>query len=121
MSKSFLIKSRSNTAAGFPEADYAVSGNRVIITKIGVNAPIVESKSAEYGLSKGSWRIPESSTPDKGGNTVITGHREAHDERSGEVVGAGQRRVGRIAHVDDLQPARQIGDESVLAVHLDVG
>jgi sortase A len=23
----------------------------------------------------GAWRVPESSTPDKGGNTVITGHR----------------------------------------------
>ncbi|RLC38034.1 hypothetical protein DRH27_03250 [Candidatus Falkowbacteria bacterium] len=60
---------------GFPESDYSVSRNRIIINKIGVNAPIVESKSSEYGLSKGSWRVPESSTPDKGGNTVITGHR----------------------------------------------
>ena len=59
----------------FPKAEYAVSPNRLIIPKIGVNAPIVESQSADYGLSKGSWRVPESSTPDKGGNTVITGHR----------------------------------------------
>ena len=58
-----------------PAAEYAVSPNRVIITKIGVNAPIVEAKSADYGLSRGAWRVPESSTPDKGGNTVITGHR----------------------------------------------
>lgn len=61
--------------ASFPSSDYAVSPNRLIISKIGVNAPIVEAKSADYGLSKGAWRIPESSTPDKGGNTVITGHR----------------------------------------------
>lgn len=59
----------------FPEAKYAVSPNRIVIPKIGVNAPIVDSESAEYGLSRGSWRMPESSTPDKGGNTVITGHR----------------------------------------------
>ena len=58
-----------------PTAEYAVSPNRLIITKIGVNAPIVESQSAEYGLSKGAWHMPDSSTPDKGGNTVITGHR----------------------------------------------
>ena len=58
-----------------PQAEYAVSPNRLIITKIGVNAPIVESQSAKYGLSKGVWHLPESSTPDKGGNTVITGHR----------------------------------------------
>lgn len=58
-----------------PEAKYSVSPNRLIISKIGVNAPIVESSNAKYGLSKGSWRVPESSTPDKGGNTVLTGHR----------------------------------------------
>jgi len=51
------------------------SGNRLIITKIGVNAPIIESENENYGLSRGSWHLPDSSTPDKGGNTVITGHR----------------------------------------------
>lgn len=58
-----------------PESEYAVSPNRLIITKIGVNAPIVEAQNEQYGLSKGAWRVPDSSTPDKGGNTVITGHR----------------------------------------------
>ena len=61
--------------SSLPESAYAVSSNRLIITKIGVNAPIVESKNEAYGLDKGAWRIPESSTPDKGSNTVITGHR----------------------------------------------
>jgi len=61
--------------SSLPQAEYAVSPNRLIITKIGVNAPIVESKNEQYGLSKGAWHIPESSTPDKGGNTVLTGHR----------------------------------------------
>jgi len=64
-----------NIASSFPESDYSISQNRIIISKIGVNAPIIESKSPEYGLSKGSWLVPETSTPDKGGNTVITGHR----------------------------------------------
>lgn len=64
-----------NFKSSFPDAEYAVSPNRIIITKIGLNAPIVESTNADYGLSKGSWRVPESSTPDKGSNTVITGHR----------------------------------------------
>ena len=61
--------------SSFPGSEYAVSPNRLIIKKIGVNAPIVDSSNAEYGLSKGAWHIPESSTPDQGGNTVITGHR----------------------------------------------
>lgn len=67
------IKKEANSR--LPQAKYSVSPNRIIIPKIGVNAPVVESQSAEYGLSRGSWRVPESSTPDKGGNTVITGHR----------------------------------------------
>jgi len=51
------------------------SGDRIIIPKIGVNAPIIESKNEKDGLNRGAWRLPDSSTPDKGGNTVITGHR----------------------------------------------
>lgn len=57
------------------QAEYETSPNRVIIAKIGVNAPIIDSANGDYALSKGAWRIPESSTPDTGGNTVITGHR----------------------------------------------
>lgn len=48
--------------------------NRLIITKINVDAPIVEGKD-ERALSRGAWRLPQSATPDKIGNTVITGHR----------------------------------------------
>ncbi|OGF29899.1 hypothetical protein A3H09_02930 [Candidatus Falkowbacteria bacterium RIFCSPLOWO2_12_FULL_45_13] len=58
-----------------PAAEENISLNRLLIAKIGVNAPIVEAKNSEIGLSRGAWRIPESSTPDHGGNTVITGHR----------------------------------------------
>lgn len=49
--------------------------NQIIIPKIGVNAPIIESLNESYGLARGAWRLPQSSTPDEGGNTVITGHR----------------------------------------------
>ena len=70
-----LNNKKNNLEQLLPETKYLVSQNRIIIPKIGVNAPIVESENSEYGLSKGSWRVPESSTPDKGGNTVITGHR----------------------------------------------
>ena len=65
----------ANFASRLPQAEYDISPNRIIIPKIGVNAPVVESKSAEYGLHLGAWHIPDTSTPNKGGNTVITGHR----------------------------------------------
>ena len=73
--KQEVSQAQRGPSKSFPEADYSVSSNRVIIPKIGVNAPIVESESAEYGLARGAWRLPEGSTPPEGGNTVITGHR----------------------------------------------
>lgn len=49
--------------------------NRIIINKIGVDMPIIVSDSEKEGLSKGSWLLPNTSTPDQGGNTVLSAHR----------------------------------------------
>ncbi len=57
------------------EAEKKDLGNMIIIDKIGVASPIIESKNSNYALSRGAWRVPEGSTPDQGGNTIITGHR----------------------------------------------
>jgi LPXTG-site transpeptidase (sortase) family protein len=46
----------------------------VYIPAVGIKAPVVEGET-EDALSRGAWRRPMSSTPDAGGNTVITGHR----------------------------------------------
>jgi len=51
------------------------NANRIIIKKIGVNAPIIESANEQYGLNHGAWHYPSSGTPGKSGNMVITGHR----------------------------------------------
>ncbi len=51
-----------------------VTGNRLVIPTIGVYIGIVEGNN-ESVLFRGAWRRPNSSTPDRGGNTVITGHR----------------------------------------------
>ncbi len=48
--------------------------NILIIPKINVKIDIVEGKD-ETALNNGAWRMPQTSTPDKGSNTVITGHR----------------------------------------------
>lgn len=48
--------------------------NRLIIPKIRVNGPINEGNDSEI-LNRGLWRRPNTSTPDLGGNTVITAHR----------------------------------------------
>lgn len=48
--------------------------NRLVIPKIYVNAPIGESRDRD-ALGQGMLRLPNTSTPDIGGNTVIIGHR----------------------------------------------
>lgn len=60
-----------------PAKAVADSVNRLIIKKIGVSVPIVEAPEAKWqaALNKGAWRLPQSSTPDQGSNTVISGHR----------------------------------------------
>lgn len=50
------------------------SDNRLVIPKIGVNMRIVEGPT-ESTLWRGAWHVPGTSTPDRGGNTVISGHR----------------------------------------------
>lgn len=49
--------------------------NRLSINEIFVDGLIHEGEDAETTLHKGLWRRPKSSTPDKGGNTVIVAHR----------------------------------------------
>ena len=48
--------------------------SRLVIPKIGVNIKIVEGGD-ESALYRGSWHIPNTSTPPQGGNTVLTVHR----------------------------------------------
>ncbi len=48
--------------------------DRLVISKIGVDMPLFESDKLSI-LWKGGWVFPGTSTPDKGGNTVIFGHR----------------------------------------------
>jgi sortase A len=48
--------------------------NRIIIPKMGVDTEILEGQTADT-LWKGVWHMPVGSTPNKGGNTIITAHR----------------------------------------------
>ncbi|HSX36097.1 MAG TPA: class E sortase [Patescibacteria group bacterium] len=50
------------------------SDNRLVIPSMLLNTPINEG-STLAALRTGPWRRPNGSTPDKGGNTVIAGHR----------------------------------------------
>jgi LPXTG-site transpeptidase (sortase) family protein len=49
--------------------------NTLIIPKISVKIPIIQSEDENYGLDHGAWKLPKSSTPEEIGNMIITGHR----------------------------------------------
>ncbi|MFH0828991.1 MAG: class E sortase [Candidatus Kerfeldbacteria bacterium] len=57
-----------------PSSQQLPKGNRLVIPKIGVDVEIVEGKD-ERALYRGIWHYPTSSIPERGGNTVLTGHR----------------------------------------------
>jgi len=54
-------------------SEISSSTNMIIIPKMGVKAEILEGGIEQ--LSRGVWLMPNTSTPDQGGNTVITAHR----------------------------------------------
>lgn len=60
-----------------PAVSAAATAPLLRIDAIGVLMPIVEGEG-EDALWKGAWRSPWGSTPDKGGNTVLFGHRFLH-------------------------------------------
>ena len=63
------------TVAPKPQPAAPAKTNMLFIPKIGVQMAIVEGNNDRVALSKGAWRLPGTSTPDQGGNTVLGGHR----------------------------------------------
>lgn len=53
--------------------------NRLVLPTIQLDQEIHEGERADT-MSKGLWRRPNTSTPDKGGNTVIVGHRFTYSD-----------------------------------------
>lgn len=49
--------------------------NQLIIPGMQLDQPIHEGHDTYAELAKGVWHWPDSSTPDKGNNTVLLGHR----------------------------------------------
>lgn len=62
---------------GTPTTPALTQPNHVIIPSMLLNQPIYDgpTKNTYSILDKGIWRWPLGSTPDKGGNTILIGHR----------------------------------------------
>lgn len=78
--RGIVYKGQAARAAGLSIEEMAKlqdkpTDNRLVIPKIGIDAPIaIDSKKGE-AFEKGIWRRPNTSTPDLGGNTVLVAHR----------------------------------------------
>jgi sortase A len=57
-----------------PQAPDTPPDHSLVIPSLAMQEIIHEGPN-EATLSKGVWKLPRSSTPDKGGNTVMAGHR----------------------------------------------
>ncbi|MGH7240899.1 MAG: sortase [Candidatus Saccharimonadales bacterium] len=75
----------TKTTASAPSATPVNHPNSVIIPSMLLDQPINEGPvSQTYAvLNKGVWRWPASSTPDKGSNTVLLGHRFTYTQPQG--------------------------------------
>lgn len=85
-----LIQPGSKTAPSGPQP------NQVIIPSMLLDQPVLEGTVANQykTLDKGIWRWPGSSTPDKGGNTVLIGHRFTYTNPRGVFYFLNKVKVG---------------------------
>jgi LPXTG-site transpeptidase (sortase) family protein len=70
-----IISAGNSTNSQF--SNNTVNENSLIVPAMLLNEPIREGSIAQQYqiLNQGIWRWPDGSTPDKGGNTVLIGHR----------------------------------------------
>jgi len=69
-----LISRSTRHQAQQPAGGAIPQDNRLVIPALGLDQPIYEGQSV-YTVNKGVWIRPNASTPDKGSNTVLVGHR----------------------------------------------
>lgn len=72
----------NNPANTNPVQDINANKNHLIVPSMHLNE-LVHGGNSESALNKGIWRRPLSSTPDKGGNTVLVAHRFTYTNPKG--------------------------------------
>lgn len=85
------------STANNSDSDKRPTDNRLIIPSMAFDQPILEGKTART-LNSGLWRKPSSSTPLKGDNTVLIGHRLTYTNPRGTLY-----------HLDKVKNGDQIG------------
>lgn len=77
-----LMQARPAMATHSAQEPVIPKDNRLIVPTMQLDAPILEGSSV-WTVNKGIWHRPSSSTPDKGGNTVLVGHRFTYTNPKG--------------------------------------
>jgi LPXTG-site transpeptidase (sortase) family protein len=73
------FESSATTESGQSDAGTGMTNpDQLYIPAIGALAPVIEG-TAEKTVDKGLWHRPATPTPNKGGNTVIVGHRFSYN------------------------------------------
>ncbi|HKR81464.1 MAG TPA: class E sortase [Candidatus Saccharimonadales bacterium] len=67
--------------------------NRLVVPSMHLDDQIFEGKDMR-ALKNGPWRLPYTSTPDKGSNTVIVGHRYTYTNPRGTFYNLDKIRLG---------------------------
>lgn len=75
-----ILPGRPNVAAS-PASEQVIDGDKLFIPRIDMAEPI--HGGGKEALNLGIWRVPHSSTPDMGGNTVLVGHRFTYKDPTG--------------------------------------
>lgn len=71
--------------------------NRLVIPDLSLDEEVIEGGNLGVINDGGTWRRPNTSTPDKGGNTVIVGHRFTYAGAS------------TFYHLDKMKPGQKFG------------
>jgi len=75
-----ILPSGSNAAAS-PASEQKIKEDKLFIPSIDLAEPI--HGGGKESLNLGVWRVPHTSTPDRGGNTVLVGHRFTYRDPTG--------------------------------------
>lgn len=74
------VVQHKESPASAPVKEQAVEGDKLFIPSLDMEETIYGGDKA--ALNKGVWRLPHTSTPDKGGNAVLVGHRFTYSNQA---------------------------------------
>ena len=75
-----IVHPKASPAAAAP-VEQVVGEDKLFIPRLEMATAVMGGGKAS--LSKGVWKLPHTSTPDKGGNTVLVGHRFTYKNPEG--------------------------------------